>query len=478
MVKSEKLDKFAILFSVVIFLIYLSTMSISLDDEDSVHFALGLTEFNVSKHQPHPPGFPVYIALGMLFNAVFRNEIFTLTFMSALFGALSVFVFYLLSKEMFNREIALYSSILMAFTPLFWLNSVKAMSDMTGLFFVLTSMFFIYRYIKCKKRLFFYLGALLAGIAAGVRIHSLFILLPLLMYSMYKQKQEVKINLKGGVLFVIVILLWLVPLILTTGISEYFYSAQSQLMYRVDRPDISLFGAELTEDNLIQRLIGFPYFFLFGGYGINLASLGVLSVVLLLFMIVLGILFLKKINLHDERFIFLCLGTIPYLIAIFVMLPPFNPRYLLILVPVFSLVFANVIFLIKNKNLSHVLFGFLVFLVLSHAVFLAFVIRNTPSPPVQSIEYVNKNYGPEDVIILSGFADKYFTYYYTSLSRLSSETNCETIQRLLSENREVLTISESERCENLELIKITSFNRDPRVHVKRSMISLYKFKIS
>ena len=36
----------------------------SLEDIDSINFALGLRDFDPAKHQPHPPGSPVYIALG------------------------------------------------------------------------------------------------------------------------------------------------------------------------------------------------------------------------------------------------------------------------------------------------------------------------------------------------------------------------------------------------------------------------------
>ena len=36
---------------------------------DAVQFALALREFDVAKHQPHPPGYLLYVALGRLFNA-------------------------------------------------------------------------------------------------------------------------------------------------------------------------------------------------------------------------------------------------------------------------------------------------------------------------------------------------------------------------------------------------------------------------
>src|SRR5688572_23405767 len=43
---------------------HLFSLAPSLEDIDSINFALGLRDFDVTRHQPHPPGSPVYIALG------------------------------------------------------------------------------------------------------------------------------------------------------------------------------------------------------------------------------------------------------------------------------------------------------------------------------------------------------------------------------------------------------------------------------
>lgn len=43
---------------------HLPSLAPSLEDIDSINFALGLRDFDVAQHQPHPPGSPVYIALG------------------------------------------------------------------------------------------------------------------------------------------------------------------------------------------------------------------------------------------------------------------------------------------------------------------------------------------------------------------------------------------------------------------------------
>src|SRR5918996_4987603 len=49
---------------------HLPSLSPTLEDIDSLNFALGLREFDPVLHQPHPPGYPVYIALGRISHAV------------------------------------------------------------------------------------------------------------------------------------------------------------------------------------------------------------------------------------------------------------------------------------------------------------------------------------------------------------------------------------------------------------------------
>src|SRR5262245_7477501 len=40
---------------------------------DAVQFALALNEYDISKHQPHPPGYILYVALGHLVKAWLRD---------------------------------------------------------------------------------------------------------------------------------------------------------------------------------------------------------------------------------------------------------------------------------------------------------------------------------------------------------------------------------------------------------------------
>ena len=69
------------IFSLIIHLIYRAPY---LEDWDSVQFALGLHQYSVILHQPHPPGYPIYILFGKFIYLFTKSDIQSLTFLSAL----------------------------------------------------------------------------------------------------------------------------------------------------------------------------------------------------------------------------------------------------------------------------------------------------------------------------------------------------------------------------------------------------------
>ena len=56
--------------AVLFLLAHLFSLPPTLEDIDSVNFALGVQDFDVARHQPHPPGYPVYIGLAKVSTAV------------------------------------------------------------------------------------------------------------------------------------------------------------------------------------------------------------------------------------------------------------------------------------------------------------------------------------------------------------------------------------------------------------------------
>ena len=58
--------------SLVFLAAHLPFLPPTLEDIDSINFALGVADFDVAKHQPHPPGYPVFIALGKASTSMLR----------------------------------------------------------------------------------------------------------------------------------------------------------------------------------------------------------------------------------------------------------------------------------------------------------------------------------------------------------------------------------------------------------------------
>jgi transmembrane protein TMEM260 (protein O-mannosyltransferase) len=87
--------------------VFAFTRSHWLDDWDSVNFAFGLDDFDVTKHWPHPPGYPVYIAAGKLVYSVIADHAAALTLVSALSAASVASMFYVLERRHSDWPVAL-----------------------------------------------------------------------------------------------------------------------------------------------------------------------------------------------------------------------------------------------------------------------------------------------------------------------------------------------------------------------------------
>ena len=117
-------------------------------DIDEANFVLGVRRFDVAAHRPHPPGYPVFIALGKLarpisalvgpapleFGGVAAIESRALAFSAALLGALAIvplIVFFRALED--SADVALAAAAVTAATPLYWFTAGRPLSDAPGL---------------------------------------------------------------------------------------------------------------------------------------------------------------------------------------------------------------------------------------------------------------------------------------------------------------------------------------------------------
>ena len=114
-----------------------------IEDTDSLRFALSITDYDITKLQPHFPGYPVYCFLAKILY--FFTKSFAVTF-SILGGVAVFFIIYFLLKILeINLESVpgLLLSGIVFFNPLLWLMSNRYMPDLFGLALAISSFYFL-----------------------------------------------------------------------------------------------------------------------------------------------------------------------------------------------------------------------------------------------------------------------------------------------------------------------------------------------
>src|SRR5215467_8969056 len=77
---------------------------------DAVNYALGLHDFNVAAHQPHPPGSPYFILLGRLALTVTADDNAALILVSLVASVGAVIGEYALARMLFGPRAALLAA--------------------------------------------------------------------------------------------------------------------------------------------------------------------------------------------------------------------------------------------------------------------------------------------------------------------------------------------------------------------------------
>jgi len=114
-----------------------------IEDTDSLRFALSITDYDITKMQPHFPGYPVYCFLAK--TIYFFTKSFAITF--SILGGVAVFfiIFFILKILKINLESVsgLLLSGIVFFNPFIWLMSNRYMPDLFGLALAISSYFFL-----------------------------------------------------------------------------------------------------------------------------------------------------------------------------------------------------------------------------------------------------------------------------------------------------------------------------------------------
>lgn len=220
--------------------LHLACLPTTLEDLDSINFALGVRQFDMARDQPHPPGYPIFIALSRVSTGAFHRLHIDgsaprgLAIWSAIAGAVALPGLLLFLRRIgehaatafpSHRRLAWWTTVVVAASPLYWFTALRPLSDMTGFCAAIWPM----ALAAGRPRPGRLLGAaFLAALAVGVRSQTAFLTLPMLLMALILNRQG-RVVIEAAAMFALGIALWGVPLVMVSGgLIPYLHALQSQ----------------------------------------------------------------------------------------------------------------------------------------------------------------------------------------------------------------------------------------------------------
>jgi Dolichyl-phosphate-mannose-protein mannosyltransferase len=188
---------------------------------DAVQFALALSEYDIAKHQPHPPGYILYVMMGHALNVWLRDATAAYVTLAVIVSGLTTFAVYVLAHSIYGRATAVAAAALLAVSPLFWFYGSVGLTYAAEALAATTVAFFAYRALAGSEP-HLYVAALYLGLAGGIRQSILVLLFPLWFGAAVAGVHRTRAIVIGLALIALAALSWFLPMIwLTGGLAPY-----------------------------------------------------------------------------------------------------------------------------------------------------------------------------------------------------------------------------------------------------------------
>ncbi len=382
------------------FALYFFTHSPALDEIDAVQFAMGVRSFDIWHHQPHPPGYPLFIFFGWIASKFFAmSPEPSLYLVSSLGGALFVAAWFLIIRLQFTERLAWWIAACLTITPAVWMTATKILSDSLAAGFLSAELFAVLCFLRRQHWASLLSASLFGAAATGTRPQLILVGIVILVTTLKQARASWKMSIVSASTFFAGCLAWLLPMwFLQSRLRPdvpawlvYPKLVYGQWLWRVHRPSVYL-GAGDWSLHYIGGRVASHFLGWFGlGFGFLQSPL-VLAIGVAIALVGFSAYVFSRRGLQDQRFwkfhapwalvhiaiIFICLGG--------------KQRYYLIIFPL--LLVALIRGFLRMPAPWNWIAAALPALFLYISIPLAIENHREEAPPIRLVRYLEQLYPP------------------------------------------------------------------------------------
>lgn len=219
---------------------------------DAVQLALGIGGFNLAAHEPHPPGYILFILAGRLLTPIAGDPGIALSLISAIAATITVPLLVGLGTDLFDRRTGFVAGALYSTSPLaFYYGATGLTYAVEGMF--ATAAGWLFLRARRGESVAWVAGAFLLAIAAGFRPWTAVLLAPMCLWSAAAVGRRTRAF--GTALFLMTVLAWAMPLVAMSGGPIEYLRASFGLGSAIAGATSAAAGLGAAGQNLEQLLL-------------------------------------------------------------------------------------------------------------------------------------------------------------------------------------------------------------------------------